>query len=231
MLISSTHSAVPRPVLRAFLSRLINWTRQTSHRRSPLMRRWLTSFKRAACRRPQAYEVVAGACPPISTLLAPHIPIRLAQRPNTKDKLESRIINRAILVEYPFRIFLLPPSVRFLTRHDQSTCTSDRLDIGIPTVYERQDGPGCHDDLRGGMLVVFEVNAGLVDQPVSTEVRHCTKSEKSDTHMVKRTRYVSPQPPSSFCLPIKKSHARLTLSELAYVSPAICSDSSANIVA
>lgn len=43
--------------------------------------------------------------------------------------------------------------------------------------------------------------------------------------------YVSPQPPSAICFPSRKLHARLTRSELACVSPAIPSDSSANIVA
>jgi hypothetical protein len=43
--------------------------------------------------------------------------------------------------------------------------------------------------------------------------------------------YVSPQPPSAICFPSRKVQARLTRSELVYVSPAIPSDSKANIVA
>ena len=134
--------------------------------------------------------------------LSTQILVRSTKGPNTKYKLERRIINRAILVEDPFCILLLPSPIWLLSAHDQPHTSLDGFGIGTLSVDECKQGPRGHDDLRGIVLGVFTSDAGL-----TTQLRSLGRGRRL-------TMYVSPHPPSAICLLIKKSHALRTRSEL-----------------
>lgn len=134
--------------------------------------------------------------------LTTQVLVRSTECPDTEYKLERRVINRAILVEDPFCILLLPSPIWLLSTHDQPHTSLDGFGIRALGVNECKQGPRGHDDLRVIVLGVFTSNAGLL-----TQLRSLGTGRRL-------TMYVSPHPPSAICLLIKKSHALRTRSEL-----------------